>query len=352
MPSGYRVDPSHTTLRRSLRRSIALKTYLARLGWMRLLREVSREPRPRWGSSRRDFACKLSMVLSTPKYSWRNFALATRVRGLSSKLIWLLRRGASDVLVELEPTVQVGGRERVPDFRVASSDEPWTYVEVTRPDPSETQLKVREVMSALAHLIDDADGRFSLELFLRREPTSGELGELQALLPDFWNRSGPAVQELPNDLGIILLNQHPPGVLVLEEHPGEADSPRLGEMHGVAENNEPVRHLAVRLAYSDERADHFLRTEARQLSPEEPNLIMISTTNTVGGQKSWDAMIRRRLQPNIHTRVGGVALFFGGQVMTDKGLDVQMNVSLIENEHAQCPLPDRIANQLAKSQPS
>ena len=53
---------------------------------------------------------------------------------------------------------------------------------------------------------------------------------------------------------------------------------------GLVGPDEPRRHIAVRLAFTDQRADEFLRTEARQLPTDAPGLIMIQTSGAAG---SW-----------------------------------------------------------------
>jgi hypothetical protein len=63
--------------------------------------------------------------------------------------IYLMRAGNPDAVVEAEPEVQVGTRNRKPDFRTQTSGEPWTYVEVTNPNTSDAQA---DVLSGLDRL--------------------------------------------------------------------------------------------------------------------------------------------------------------------------------------------------------
>jgi hypothetical protein len=56
--------------------------------------------------------------------------------------IYLLRSGNPGVLVEVEPEVRVGERDRKPDFRTRVSDESWAYVEVTNPNKPQTHIFV------------------------------------------------------------------------------------------------------------------------------------------------------------------------------------------------------------------
>jgi hypothetical protein len=63
------------------------------------------------------------------------------------------------------------------------------------------------------------------------------------------------------------------------------------------------RHVVVRIAFTDERAEEFLRAEARQLPTDAPGLVMIFPGGS--GWKTWEPVLRSRLQPGMHTRVSG-----------------------------------------------
>jgi len=53
--------------------------------------------------------------------------------------IYLLRSENQQALVEVEPEIRVGGRNRKPDFRTRMPAEPWTYIEVTNPGSGSTE---------------------------------------------------------------------------------------------------------------------------------------------------------------------------------------------------------------------
>jgi hypothetical protein len=60
----------------------------------------------------------------------------------------------------------------------------------------------------------------------------------------------------------------------------------------------------VRMPFADQRADDFLRKEARQLPNDAPSLIMVEMSRAPGGFRSWEPILEGRFQPTVHTRVG------------------------------------------------
>ena len=86
--------------------------------------------------------------------------------------------------METEPEIRVGARNRKPDFRVMVTGQPWTYVEVTNPNESGAQRDVLRGIEQLTSLLEECTGSFALEVFLKREPTAAELGELQDVAPN------------------------------------------------------------------------------------------------------------------------------------------------------------------------
>lgn len=248
--------------------------------------------------------------------------------------IFLIRSQRMTAEVELYPTVG----NRVADFRARDGDAVWTYVEVTQPDWSEATERARTVLDRVTALATNIKKSFALEVFLRREPTEEELGQLVRTLPTFCNREGVQREELPTKLGLLLLNESPPGQVVTNDH-GEEVLPRIGMAKGIAGPGEPHRHLAVRMAFSDERAEAFLTSEARQLPKDAPGLIMMGISRVPGAFKTWEPLLTRRFQPKMHTRVSAVCLFGGALLATPDGEAWLPQTKLIMNRHAALPLP-------------
>jgi hypothetical protein len=115
------------------------------------------------------------------------------------------------VVVELYPAIASG---RVPDFRVRrTTEEPWTYVEVTAADTSEAQQRATQVLERLAIIVRDMEGQFGLEVFLRREPTDSELTIIERATADFAMTEADAQRELPDGLGVLTIDHSQGGVV-------------------------------------------------------------------------------------------------------------------------------------------
>jgi hypothetical protein len=265
--------------------------------------------------------------------------------------IHLLRSPNSSVAVELEPVVLISGRERKPDFRVQKADSDWTYVEVTAPGRSVAQQAVLHTLERIGRLIDIVKKGYALEVLLRREPTETEEEYLVERVPEVCRIDGVHTEELPDRLGMLILNATGPGQVVLMNHEGEEDVPRLGRADARAGPDEPHRHIVVRLAFTDERADEFLRVEARQLPTDAPGLIMIQTSRAVGSWRRWVDLLRQRLTPDKHTRVSGICLLQSGYVDTPQGESWRPEAKLILNTHARFELPRWISETLATFAP-
>src|SRR5258708_30893383 len=67
--------------------------------------------------------------------------------------VYLLRHGRPHVTVELYPRIAVGAGERESDFRLREAQEPWTYVEVTRPDMADAQRRASAVLQRLTQVV-------------------------------------------------------------------------------------------------------------------------------------------------------------------------------------------------------
>jgi hypothetical protein len=260
--------------------------------------------------------------------------------------IYLMRTNKPDPSVELEPEVRVGTGHRKPDFRTRINDEPWTYVEVTNPNDSAAQQEVLQGIEKLTSLVNSCTGSFALEVFLKRDASTDELALIAELIMPIHQTVGQSEDELPDGLGTMYWNHHQPGMMILGDH-DEAYTPRLGKASAII-GAEERRHILVRWPFTDTRAEAFMTSEARQLPTDVPGLIMIYTSGNVGAMKAWRALIERRLQPSIHTRVSAVCLFSSGFQSTDNGEDWLITCKLIPNPHARHPLPAWISKQLER----
>ena len=259
--------------------------------------------------------------------------------------IYLLSSGRTDTTVELEPEVSVAGRNKRPDFCISLSGVDGAFVEVTQPNMSEDQVVAHTVLERITAEATRIKKGFALEAFLRRVPTEQEVTEIIARLPTFCIQDGTHRQDLGN-LGFLMLNLDTPGRVEVRSHEGEENRPRLCQAKAISGPDEPHRHIVVRLAFSDERAQQFLEAEAKQLPKETPGLIMMQMSRAPGGFKTWEPILRRRLQPKLHTRVSAICLFQSGLEWTTDGEAWIPHTKLLVNPHAKIPLPEWIVKQL------
>jgi hypothetical protein len=158
--------------------------------------------------------------------------------------------------------------------RVREGDSPWTCVEVTSPDWSQATERARTVLERVTSLVVGIKKALALEVFLRREPDEEELSRIVAAIPGFCSQLGPCQEELPDDLGLLLLNETAPLEVIVDDH-GDGPRPRIGMSQAIVGRDEPHRQITVRMAYFDKRAEAFLDSEAGRLPSDTPGLIMI-----------------------------------------------------------------------------
>jgi hypothetical protein len=80
--------------------------------------------------------------------------------------------------------------------------------------------------------------------------------------------------------------------------------------------------------------------------------MMVEMAAAPGAFRSWEAIIRRRFQPAMHTRVGGVVLFSAGLAPTDRGIASVLNAKVITNPHAKISLPEWIGRVIGAARES
>ena len=254
-----------------------------------------------------------------------------------------------NVEIELAPDLPVGAVTKKPDFRVRRPGERWTYVEVTRPDTSEAAVSAQDLLGRLQSVVR-VRRPFSMELFLRREPTTAEESSLLAAAIELADSDRFETIDLPSLALIIKMPFTGPMISPLN-HPGEDNNaPRFGAASGIVggDGTEPQRLVSVRMPFTDDRADAFLKREAKQLSKDEQGFIMMDMASTHIGMQGWGQLLCRRLQPTVHTRVGGICLFTKA---TEFGTDVPVllfEYATIDNPHAAQPLPPWILDELRR----
>jgi hypothetical protein len=217
---------------------------------------------------------------------------------------------------------------------------------VTAAETSAVGKEVKDALSRFTRVVDEASAQtFAVEFFLRRLPTIAEQEELIERGLEACAREGQFDEELPDGLGRVRLNLTRPGLFTVELPEGEERVPRMSAMH--RELGPGVdRQVVVRIAFTDDRAEEFLRAEARQLPNEAPGLVMIFPTGT--GWDAWEATLRGRFRPNQHTRISAVCLVGSGLSDEGRGEEWLAHTRLIVNEHAAIELPVWVREKLLR----
>lgn len=248
------------------------------------------------------------------------------------------------VSLEFGVPVQVGGRETVPDFRLRWNGEPWVYVEVTAPDVSELQQKAQALLRRLAAVLPELPLGSTAEVMIRREPTEEEVASILKTLRSHLQDSELARYDL-DGVALLLLRHAQPGQIVVDDH-GEPYAPRIGVALFEQQGDQGARHIAVRYAFSDQRAEAFLTSEARQLPRDAPALVMVGVSRVPGALRGWEPLLSRRLQPRQHTRVSGITLFIGGMFPLPDGEAWVPHTTHLLNQYAVHPLPAWLTEKL------
>lgn len=279
--------------------------------------------------------------------------------GNSSKLIEKLKLHDQSALAELtsllllhktglkceyEPALTVSGKQRYSDFKMRLNDEAWTHIEVTRPEKSELHKEL-QTQSEKLFALSSIEGRFFLDIYLRQGLTEDELTTLLGIARGICESRETMTADLGN-LGILTYVANPTSPPAPPEFPEEPKLPMIGAMHTRVISGAPIRFINVRIVYSDNRAEQFLRDEARQLSKDGPGLIIVDMSRTPGGTKSWQQLLLKRLQPNMHTRVSGICMFRSSHQIPDGS--ITHRARLIKNPYAKFPLPTWIEESLAR----
>jgi hypothetical protein len=247
-------------------------------------------------------------------------------------------RGTEDIEIQFGVPVTIGEKQRVPDFRLRRADEPWTWVEVTRPRESMAQAEAEAINDRLSGLFTDAPRGRRSEIIIQRRPDQHEIAEIENR---FRASAGWTVpnQEHIGDFAIL--------IAVSFEH--AAHTPSAVEDEGVQRlcrfiveggNDHERRELMIRQAFTDERIEDLLKKEAEQLPPGGPGIVMFATWTAWDQRPAWLPAIQRRFQPNQHTRVSAAILFLAGRGAVGAGIGPVHAARVVPNIRADRAAPD------------
>ena len=251
--------------------------------------------------------------------------------------IHLFRSQRSETEVEIGPEIIVGDRHRRPDFRIRSSTAPWTYIEVTKLNPSVASVRTQDVLRRTASHIVSILRPFLLEVVFWRDPAEGEEDELVRQACEACQAADGHRRDI-GDLASLLVKSGDPAVVIPSILP-EDDGTRMSFAQSIVGPDQPNRQIVVRAPFADQRAEDILTAEARQLPIDESSLVMVDVTGQPTAFESWADLVLRRFTPVQHTRVGGVLLFMTATTLTVQGPTWLPYVKLIPNPRARISLP-------------
>jgi hypothetical protein len=263
----------------------------------------------------------------------------------------VLRSIGAGVRVECEPTITAGTRQRKPDFRIAErADATRVYVEVTQPQRSSAQMALHDAIAELTSIIEIVGGRYTVEVFFLEQPGPDSVRALRPEIEEICRRQEIGEFSLGDGLAVVYVTDAQPGMVVVDDH-GHPSRARLGTAVSRVENGEPMRHLVVRVPYTDPRAAQFLATEAAQLPDTDSGLIMIQVSGAAGADRQWQPVLEQELALDIYNNVSAVCLFRTGFRPTERGETFAVGTMLVTNPDASRPLPDWITNSSALQTP-
>jgi hypothetical protein len=245
--------------------------------------------------------------------------------------------------VELYP--RIDGRE--PDLRTRVGQDDWTYVEVAQPNKSQAEKAAHQILVRLTQSLQEVATAFSVDVYLRREPRDDELIIVIEKIRALSRQQGTKQEELPDTLGVLLLNFSAPGQVGRLQLPEEG--PRIGLVAIAGDGSKPNRKISVSIPFSDARAADFLTTEAGQLPTTYPGLVALEVSRASGGIKVWVPLLERCFQPDLYSRVSAVCLFDDAVLTFHKSELPVFDTRLVHNPHAKFPLPDWIGLAVLES---
>lgn len=210
--------------------------------------------------------------------------------------------------VEFGVDASVDNRSVNMDFRIGRGVEPWTNAEVVSLNSSARQDLATSLLGQLKSEVEavvpvDA----SVEIMLRREPQDrSELEEIVDAIRAELTAGNDSTKEL-TDLCLLMVRHSTTNLFVVEEH-GEASVSRLGVV-GFDSSADIHGNVAIRLEFSDTRAEKILKQESRQLPSGAPSIIVVDGTRGYASFSDWQHQLLGRFRQGLHTRVSAVVMF-------------------------------------------
>jgi hypothetical protein len=254
--------------------------------------------------------------------------------GVTSELYVLAGLLDSNFEVELFPNCGT----RVPDARFRQSESDWVYLEVSKRGISEilawTLKCLQELAMAAASVVPGKHGKVGLS----RNPDKAEVESVVRWLTEINSENGRF-----KDLAVF----HSDSIETGGGDPNDeavsfTPQPRMFSTHIHFKDGAVAVKGTAAITVGDRSAQQILEAEASQLPNTGPGVVFLDLSRVIDGISEWEPLIRRRLQPNINTRISAVVLF--STTLATNGPETKMTV--IGNPYAKKPLTSAVLQQL------
>ncbi len=190
-----------------------------------------------------------------------------------------------------------------PDFAAISNGNA-VYIEVSRPMESDWQRRITKEFKRVDKIILDITPKGTrVEAYLYRDPNMEDWNTIINCIKQMISNSAPESK----------IN----GLVQLFVSPVETE--RLSTfLNGMLEKRPVVAMAEMRMedgiskclvfnipVFSDNRAQQTMKREAKQFSKAFSNLMVLDLSLVPGGIRDWESLVSRKLQPNLHPRIGG-----------------------------------------------
>jgi hypothetical protein len=258
-----------------------------------------------------------------------------------------LRFAASLVRLGYRPVLDTQHAERKPDARVVV-DGADVCMDVIAPRWSDEhrarQANIQALAEALLTWLNSSNQTgISLQMHILIPDHLGEKWDIQAFVRAVtaaWPLIPDRVYELPPVAHVRWNSQgHTQGVGIV---PYTLESPVLA-CFGVC--NETGNSVSVTCEVSDARLELMVKRKLKQFSPDTINLLVIEATEVPDGIDSWRLYARRRLQPTVNRRIGGILLC---ERDADDDGELLQRIALELHPDPYHPLPPSLVKNLAR----
>jgi hypothetical protein len=202
-------------------------------------------------------------------------------------------------------------------------------------------------MRALCDAISELPAQATIEVSLLRVPDEGEVAAIAERALELV-RHGQPIEEEFRELAIIGANRASPGIVEVGRY-HERIGPALAMARSVITGGKPEKHALVRVPASDFRAVEALEHEAKQLPKSASAIVMLGVNSVPSAMKYWPALLLRRFQPTLNTRVSATCLFMAASSLTPVGEGTVPETKVLANPHAALPAPNWLLEQLERT---